>query len=47
MCYLQKLPIPSGKFVRGLPITSETLLQTCQRVANTLLPAVKYLPEGC
>jgi hypothetical protein len=32
---------------RGLPITSDTLLQICQRVANTLLPPVKNLPEGC
>jgi hypothetical protein len=47
MCYLQKLPIPSGEFVRGLPITSDTLLQICQRIANTLFPSVTNLPEGC
>jgi hypothetical protein len=44
---LQKLPIPFGEFVRGLPITSDALLQICQRVANTLLLPVTNLPEGC
>jgi hypothetical protein len=47
MCYSQKLPIPSGKFVGGLPITSDTRLQICQRVTDTLLPPVINLPEGC
>jgi hypothetical protein len=47
MCYLQNLSLPFGEFVRGLPITSDTLLQICQRVANTLLPPLKNLPEGC
>jgi hypothetical protein len=47
MCYLQNLSIPSGEFVRGLPITSDTLHKICKRVANTLLPLVKNLPEGC
>ncbi len=47
MRYLQTLSIPSGEFVRELPTTSDTLLQICQRVANTLLSPVKNLPEGC
>ncbi len=47
MYYLQKLPIPFGELVRGLPVTSDALLQICQRVANTLLLPVKNLPEGC
>jgi hypothetical protein len=41
------LPIPSEKFARGLPITSDTLKQIYQRVANTLLPPVTNLTEGC
>jgi hypothetical protein len=38
MCYLQNLSIPSVEFVRGLPITSDTLLQICQRVAIPSYP---------
>jgi hypothetical protein len=47
MRYLQKLAIPSREFVRELPITSDTLLQICQKFANTLLPCVKIVPTGC
>ncbi len=47
MCYMQKLPMSSGEFVRGLPITSDTLLQICQRVVNKLLAPVTNLPKGC
>jgi hypothetical protein len=42
MCYFQKLPIPPGKFFRGLPITSDTLLQICQWVAITSDPCNKF-----
>jgi hypothetical protein len=38
---------PSEEFVRGLPITSDTLLKICQRLAHTLLTLVTNLPEGC
>jgi hypothetical protein len=41
-----KLPIPSKEFVRGLPITSDTLRQVGHRVANTLLPPVTNSPRG-
>jgi hypothetical protein len=47
MCYLQKLLIRSGEFVRGLPVTSDILEQICYRVANALLPTVNNLREGC
>jgi hypothetical protein len=35
VCYLQKLPILSEEFVRGLPAPFDTLEKICQRVANT------------
>jgi hypothetical protein len=45
--YLQKLPIPPGKFARGLSSHSHTLQQICHTVANNLLTPVTNLPEGC
>jgi predicted amidophosphoribosyltransferase len=44
ICKICRYPLEN---FRGLPIISDTLLQICQRVANTLSRPVKNLPKGC
>jgi hypothetical protein len=42
MCYLQKLPIPSGKLARGLPITSKPYTNLSEGCQYPLAPCNKY-----